>query len=29
MNKLPQIIFSFVLLGSLIIVILEALAKTT
>jgi hypothetical protein len=29
MNKLPQIIFSFVLLGSLVIVILESLAKTT
>lgn len=29
MNKLPQIIFFFVLLGSLVIVILEALAKTT
>jgi hypothetical protein len=29
MNKLPQIIFSFVLVGSLIIVALEILAKTT
>jgi hypothetical protein len=29
MNKLPQIIFSFVLIGSLVIVVLESLVKTT